>query len=48
MQNIITIFILRKLAKFYDEYNGMIIEIFDIYISELHKSKGIPNILKYP
>ena len=31
MQNIITVFILRKLAKFCDEYNGMIIEVFDIY-----------------
>ena len=48
MQNIITIFILRKLSKFCDKYNDMIIKVLDINISELHKSKGIPNILKYP
>ena len=29
--------------------HSMIIEVFGIYIySELHKSKGIPNILKCP
>ena len=31
MPNIIAIFILRKLSKFCDEYNSMIIKVFDIY-----------------
>ena len=48
MQNVITIFILRKLSKFCDEYNDMIIKGFRGYIRELHKSKDIPNILEYP
>ena len=41
-------FILRKLSKFCNEYNSMIIKVFNIFICELNKSKGIPNILKYP
>ena len=47
VQDIIATLILRKLSKFCDEYNGMIIKVFR-YISELHKSKGIPNILECP
>ena len=31
MQDIIAIFILRKLSKFCDEYNDMIIKVSDIY-----------------
>ena len=48
MQSIIAIFILKGSQSFCDEYNSMSIKVFNIYIIELHKSKGIPNILEYP
>ena len=38
----------KSSQSFCDEYNGMIIKVFNIYTIELHKSKGISNILEYP
>ena len=39
----------KKALKVCDKYNNIIIEVFNIHIiAKLHKSKGIPNILKYP
>ena len=49
MQNIITIFNLRMLSKFCDKWFNIIIKVFNIHILvKIHKSKGIPNILRYP
>ena len=47
MKLLIIIFILSS-QSFCDKYYDMIVKVFNIYIIKLHKSKDIPNILKYP
>ena len=49
MQNIIAIFILKALKVFVMSIMVIIIKVSKyIYTIELHKSKGMSNILEYP
>ena len=49
MQNIMTIFNLRKLSKLCDEQFVVIIKVFSVCIAvNFHKSKVMPKVLKCP